>query len=87
MKIYDIDINQLIIDSRLNEKTYTEIGAVLGINPAMVQHIETHPHYRPGKRIRKILQAHIPGKPKRWKRIQDLSVADLTHAIVNREVF
>jgi len=41
--------------------TYGQIGEALGINKALVKYIETHPDYRPSKRIEAIL--HLDPSP------------------------
>lgn len=75
---------EIISLARNNGKTYAEISRVIGISPALVQHIETNPDYIPGRRIRNILCRHIPQE---WDIIQDLTVAELTHVLVNRETY
>jgi len=53
-------LRQYIQLSRQNA-TYGQIGEALGINKALVKYIETHPDYRPSKRIETIL--HLDPSP------------------------
>ena len=48
-------VRQEIINKRLKGETYESIACNLGINRALVFHIETHEKYKPSKKIAKIL--------------------------------
>lgn len=44
------------IRKRHETEPYSSIAFSLGINKALVKYIETHPHYRPSRRIAAILK-------------------------------
>jgi hypothetical protein len=54
------ELRQYIQLSRQNA-TYGQIGEALGISGAMVKYIETHPDYRPSKRMEMTL--HLDPSP------------------------
>ena len=52
----DIDmLRDNIKKKRLNGETYESIASELKVSRALVQYIETHPRYRPGRHMRKHL--------------------------------
>jgi len=48
-------LRQDIINKRLKGETYESIALGLGINRALVFHIETHENYKPSRHIKKLL--------------------------------